>query len=265
MSLACSALATDLKGKTILITGASRGIGHEIAQQALKEGAYVIAHYYQSKKEVEKLEKLSSKNQLLLVQGNLNKKNAAQKLFQHAFDWRGNLDILVNNAGALYTTGFNEKDDVWQNAWENAIQTNLISAAQLSRKSIQMAMKKSAELIIINISSRAALRGSGTAENIQYAASKAGMLTMTKSLARTYAGDGIYVYAIAPGFVLTDMVTEFTNKYGAEATEQVKQSIPMQSFIPPSEIGNLVMFLAKGKLKHATGSTFDITGASYLR
>ena len=144
--------------------------------------------------------------------------------------------------------------------WIETFQVNLIAVSSITRRAIEHFKSKGGG-IIVNISSRAAHRGD-TPEYIHYAASKAALSNLTKSIARNFAADGILAYSICPGFVDTEMAAEFTQNY---PLSQILSGIPLQRIAQPEEIAAMVVFLLSGQVPSATGTNIDINGASYVR
>jgi len=169
-------------------------------------------------------------------------------------------EVLVNNAGIFQDADFGISDDDWLSVWDRTMNVNLRSAALLSKWFINAHLNNGSEGIIINVSSRAAYRGD-TQEYAAYAASKGGMAAFTKSVARDFSKKGIVAYTVAPGFIETDMAKESVEVLGAEA---LTKGSAFDEITQPEEVANLVTFLAKGEVKHMSGSTFHINGGSYM-
>jgi NAD(P)-dependent dehydrogenase (short-subunit alcohol dehydrogenase family) len=179
---------------------------------------------------------------------------------EEVLDAMGRIDVLVNNAGmfALHQiaeVGF----DAWVNAWERTLNTNLLGTAHVTYWAAQ-AMIRQGKGKIVNITSRGAFRGEPDAP--AYGASKAGMNAMSQSLAKALAPHNIMVYAIAPGWVATDMATPYLE--GPEGDEVRNQS-PLGRIADPDEIARTVLFLASEGTDYLTGCIIDVNGASYLR
>lgn len=248
----------SLKNKIILVTGGSRGIGAEIVRQALEQDAFVILHYNSHKPSF--IESIS-KGKILALKADFSDSEAPTKLWDEAVKWKGHIDVLINNAGVLEFTNPQDELEKWQKIWNRTLQINLVAAADLSRSAITHFKQKKNPGIIINISSRAAFCGYGP-DGMAYAASKAGLVALTRSIARAYAADKISVYTIAPGFTETDMITTFKDKYGQGVLAQVREDMPTKDFATPEEVARAVVFLSSGKMPHSTGMTFDIVGAA---
>lgn len=234
-----------------LLTGSSRGIGKAIADLLLVKGFDVIGTSTSTINQ--------STNNYSHIVCNLSNQDDLQKL-KEVFNSEDIPKVLINNAGMFRDADFGISDEEWLETWDITQQVNLRSAALLCKWAINAWMERGIEGRIINISSRAGMRGD-TQEYAAYAASKAGMIGLTKSIARSMGKKGITAYTIAPGFVETDMARESIDVYGAE---YLTQGLALNEIAPPEEIANLVLLLAEGKLKHATGQTFHVNSGSYL-
>jgi 3-oxoacyl-[acyl-carrier protein] reductase len=249
----------QLTGKTILVTGGARGIGAAIARACLDEGADVILHYAANRTGAEDVA-ARAPDRCHLLQADFALPATASPLWQQAVSWKGHIDVLVNNAGVFEPTGVDDGPDAWLEAWQRTLQINLIAAADLCREAI-LHFKSRGGGSIINISSRAAFRGD-TPDYMHYAASKSGMIGLTRSIARGYGADKILAYVIAPGFVRTEMAETFIRANGEAA---ITDEIPLGELATPEDVAAMTVFLASGKARHSTGATFDINGASYVR
>ncbi|MGB3649630.1 MAG: SDR family oxidoreductase [Rivularia sp. (in: cyanobacteria)] len=250
----------DLSGKVILITGGSSGIGAVTVQTLAKAGAEVILHYGNNLEKARAVVESLESNRIHLLQADLSIENASVKLWRDALCLTGHIDVLINNAGIMRSALIESELDIWTSAWKNTLQVNLIAVADLCREAIPHFKSRNGG-IIINIASRAAFRGD-TPEYMHYAASKGGVVALTRSIARGFGSDGILAYAVAPGFVRTEMAEKFIEDYGEDF---VTKDIPLGKIAPPEDVANVIAFLASGLAPHATGTTIDINGASYVR
>ena len=254
----------DLTGKTILVTGSSQGIGATTAKTLSQAGAFVVLHYGQSDREAQSLAADIGRDRCHLLSVDLAQPGAGKDLWQAAIAQVGSIDVLVNNAATMPAASIEDEWEVWSTAWQTTLQVNLIAVADLCREAIchfQTRRDGTTGGTIINIASRAAFRGDGV-EFMQYAASKGGVIALTRSIARGFANDGILAFAIAPGFVHTDRIAEVMQERGAD---YVTRDIPMGAPAPPQDVANAIAFLASGLAPHMTGATLDINGASYVR
>ncbi len=254
----------DLTGKTILVTGSSRGIGATTAKTLSQAGAFVVLHYGQGDREAEAVAAGIGRDRCHLLSVDLSQPGAGRVLWQAAIAQVGTIDVVVNNAATMPAASVEDEWDVWSTAWQTTLQVNLIAVADICREAIchfQTRHDGTTGGTIINIASRAAFRGDGV-EFMQYAASKGGVIALTRSIARGFANDGILAFAIAPGFVHTDRIAEVMQERGAD---YVTRDIPMGAPAPPQDVANAIAFLASGLAPHMTGATLDINGASYVR
>jgi NAD(P)-dependent dehydrogenase (short-subunit alcohol dehydrogenase family) len=234
-----------------LVTGSSRGIGKSIAELLLANDYEVIG--------VSTSPNNQSTNNYTHIVCDLSEPEEVEKLKQ-IFLEDEIPEVLINNAGIFMEAQFEDLDEDWMAKWDRTQQVNLRSVALISKWAINAWKEKGIKGGIINIASRAGVRGD-TGEYAAYAASKAGLIGLTKSIARSLGEFGITAYSIAPGFVETDMARESIEVYGAE---YLTKDLALDSIAPPEQIAEMVLLLASGKLTHATGQTFHINSGSYL-
>jgi NAD(P)-dependent dehydrogenase (short-subunit alcohol dehydrogenase family) len=244
-----------LDGKTVLVTGASRGIGRATAVALHREGAHVVLHYGNDKDSAQATaDRLGDR--IRLVQGDLRNPDERRRVWAEAADWRGGVDVLVNNAGAWLPSDIDDAD-AWQQGWEANYELNLLAPADLCREAI-LGFRKRGGGIIVNVTSRSAHRGDD-AEHIAYGAAKGGLLALTKGIARGYGKDNILAYAVAPGWVATDISAHISPE------DPMLSGLPLGEVTPPEDVAEMITFLASGRTRHTTGATIDITGADYVR
>lgn len=249
----------NLSGLNILVTGASRGIGKAIASKLAEAGATIAVHYNKNMREAESLAQVLG-NESKAFQADLSKPDEAANLFDRVMLEMGSVEILINNAGVAIGADIDAKEAEWMKAWNTSIQVNLTSPGILCKKIIEHFLKRNTTGRIINITSRAAFKGD-TAEYMAYAASKAGLVSLTKSIAQSYGKNGIKAFSLAPGIVRTDMAKGVIEKYGAD---KATKDIALERMTEPKDIAPMVTFLASGMADHATGSTIDLNAASYV-
>ncbi|ALH82060.1 SDR family NAD(P)-dependent oxidoreductase [Sphingopyxis macrogoltabida] len=226
----------------ILITGASRGIGAAIVDALASDKTKVVA--------------LSS------ADGDLGDPAVPERLWQQSLGrLDGRIDVLVNNAGVFEDNVLDAGDADWLANWNRTLQINLTASAQLCRRAVLHWQQRNAAGRIVNIASRAAHRGDSPA-HWHYAASKAGMVAMTKTIARGYAKDGILAFAICPGFTLTRMAEEHL---AGEGGADLLAEIPLGRVATPEEIGEMARWCALDAPPSMTGAVLDANGASYVR
>lgn len=239
-----------MKNKIILITGASRGIGREIAFTLAKEGHIIVANYNQSEKQAKTLkqEALDQKLQLDIFQADVSKRDEVKKMIVDTIKKYQKIDVLINNAGI---SSFNLFTDITDNDWNTVINNNLYSAFCVTQEVLpDMIHKKSG--CIINISSVWGLVGS-SCETL-YAISKAGLDAMTKSLAKELGPSNIRVNSIAPGFINTDM----NKNLSQETIHSIEQEIPLGKIGSPSSIAKCVNWLVEDDF--TTGQIISVNG-----
>jgi 3-oxoacyl-[acyl-carrier protein] reductase len=239
----------DMNGKVVLVTGAAGGIGAATVAKVGELGGAVVAH---------DLREPSGGD--LRLSGDLRDPEAARALWSEAWAWRDGIDVLVNCAGIYRPAALEDDFAAWTESWRQTLDINLLAPAVLCREAI-VAMRGRGGGIIVNIASRAAWRGDDP-EYQHYAASKAAVVAMTKTIARHHGREGITAFAIAPGWVNTALNQDFFDQYGVEAAAE---TVPLGEVAEPEDIANTIAFLASGLAKHATGATIDINGASYVR
>lgn len=252
----------SLSGKTILITGASKGIGCATAELLGAEGAYVIAHYGSDRQGAVDATKDIPDDHKFLVHADLAKSGSPKKLWNEALAWRGTIDVVVANAAIMPEAAFTDSDELWDATWEAAFTVNATAPAFLIREATNYFLSNSGGTIIA-ISSWAAQRGSGNSKLGAYSASKAAIAALVKTIARAYGREGIYAYLISPGVVRTGMSIASAITQGGE--DKITATLAMGEWIPPMEIAEMIAFLATGKNKHLSGGTIDINGATYIR
>lgn len=249
----------DLSRKVVLVTGGSRGIGATTASIMSQAGALVLLHYGQGKDEAETIAKQIGFDRCHLIQADLATPSTVIALWQEAIAWKGQVDVLVNNAAIMPVASVEDRLEDWSSAWQSTLQVNLVAVADLCREAIRHFRTRGGGTII-NVASRAAFRGDGP-EYMHYAASKGGVIALTRSIARGFAKDNILAFAVAPGFVHTERIEQVMQERGED---YVTRDIPMGNPAPPQDVANVIVFLASGLAPHATGSTIDINGASYM-
>jgi 3-oxoacyl-[acyl-carrier protein] reductase len=238
----------SVTGPHVLVTGSTRGIGAAIAAALARQGARVIGHGRTDGAQV--------------LGADLADPEAASRLWSRALEQLdGHVDVLINNAGVFEPAGIDLPDEDWDAAWSRTLQINLKAAADLSRLAVRHFLERPGGGRIINVASRAAYRGDSPA-HWHYAASKAGMVAMTKSIARGFAARGVLAYAVCPGFTLTGMADDYLASRGGAG---LLADIPLGRVADPEEVATAVVFLALEAPASMTGAVLDINGASYVR
>ena len=236
--------------KIIIITGASRGIGKEIAKKLALKGLKVIANYNKSEKEMEELKLELEKKDIYIdiVKADVSKREEAKKLVQYALNKYKKIDILIINAGISEYKLFTDETD---EDWNNVINTNLYSAFVMSQEVVPN-MISNQNGCIINISSIWGLVGASL--EVLYSVSKAGMNGLTKALAKELGPSNIRVNSIAPGIIQTDMIKDFNSK----EIEDIKQDIPLEKIGKTEDITKCVEWLIEDN--YTTGQIISING-----
>jgi 3-oxoacyl-[acyl-carrier protein] reductase len=223
----------------ILLTGGTRGIGAAIAMRLADCKVFATGR----------------------GDGNLADAEVPARLWRTALDrLDGRIDVLINNAGVFEAASIDLADSDWSAAWARTMQINLTASAELCRFAVKHFQQIGGGRIV-NIASRAAHRGDSP-DHWHYAASKAGMVAMTKTIARAYAGQGIYAFAVCPGFTMTGMAEDYLSSRGGE---KLLADIPLGKVADPEEVAEIAAFCALSAPPSMTGAVLDVNGASYVR
>ena len=249
----------DLTDRVILVTGAGGGIGSATARTLAGAGATVVIHDVTAAALAALAEELGARGHPLPV--DLRDRHATQALWRDALAIRGRIDVLVNNAGIYPPAPLDLELDDWNAVWDLSLGVNLLAPAILCREAIATFSAQEGGGIIVNLASRAAFRGEDP-EFWHYAAAKAGIVAMTRTIARQYGRQGVTAFAVAPGYVDTPFNAPFAEKFGVEVAAR---DTGLGEVAQPQDVANVIAFLASGLARHATGTTIDINGASYVR
>ncbi|MDB5028454.1 MAG: dehydrogenase, short-chain alcohol dehydrogenase like protein [Candidatus Eremiobacteraeota bacterium] len=248
----------DLRDRVVLLTGGSRGIGAASVRALRRAGAQVFFTYRDRAAEAEALCRELGDG-VASAQVDLGDPAALPGIVDGCVARFGGLDVLVNNAGTFAENPFDGDDlAAWRAGWRRTFEVNLFGAADLAWLAMRV-MRARGEGAIVNVASRAAHRGELTFAD--YGASKAALVNLTKSIARSCAGDGIVAFAVAPGFVETDMAAgEIALRGAAIAAE-----IPLGRITSAEDVAHVVAFLCTPLARHLNGATLDVNGGSYVR
>lgn len=229
----------------ILLTGSSRGIGAAIATALDAPGIRVQGHATASG-----------------IAADFADPAAPADLWARALDaLDGRIDVLINNAGLFEATPLDLDHEDWVAGWEKTLRINLTAAAELCRLAVRHWQHRQSGGRIVNIASRAAHRGDSPA-HWHYAAAKAGMVGMTKTIARGYAREGILAFVICPGFTMTGMAEDYLESRGGD---KLLADIPLGRVAMPEEVASAARYLALEAPASMTAAVIDINGASYVR
>ncbi|MBR7552849.1 3-oxoacyl-[acyl-carrier-protein] reductase [Allobacillus sp. GCM10007491] len=244
------------KGKSALVTGASRGIGRAIALKLGENGANVVVNYSGSKDKAEAVvEEIKSFGQeAIAVQANVADTDDVKRLVKETIDTFGSLDILVNNAGI---TRDNLLMRMKEEEFDQVIDTNLKGVFNCTKAVTRQMMKQRAGKII-NIASIVGV--SGNPGQVNYVAAKAGVIGMTKSVAKELATRNVHVNAVAPGFISTEMTDELTD----DQKQNMYDMIPLNRLGEPEDVANVVKFLASSESDYMTGQTIHVDGGMVM-
>ena len=232
----------------ILVTGSSRGIGRAIVEAVASEAVTMVGQ--------------GTRGAADQIGADLDRPGAARQLWEQALDRLGGaVDVLVNNAGIFEASPLDGDHDAWVADWERTMRVNLTASAELCRLAVRHWQERGTGGRIVNVASRAAHRGDSPA-HWHYAASKAGMVAMTKTIARAYAAQGILAFAICPGFTMTGMAEDYLSSRGGD---KLLADIPLGRVADPAEVAAVVRFCALEAPASMTGAVLDVNGASYVR
>lgn len=249
-----------LSGKTFFVTGSSRGTGAAIAREIKSAGGRVVLHYASSPDAAKALQTELGEHCAGLVRADFAAPGTAPDAWAQAKEAAGGrLDGLVVNHGIFDASPAFEDYSAWREAWARVMEVDLHSAVDLMREAANAFVGTDTPGSIVAIASRAAHRGDDR-DHAAYAAAKAGLIATVKTFARAWSGQGLLAYAIAPGWIDTEMAPQDPSARAAALAE-----VPLGAMADPHEIGRLTAFLLSGACASATGATFDINGASYVR
>lgn len=252
-------MGASLEGINVLVTGASGGIGGAIVEEVVRQGGFPLIHFGGNRDAAEDLlERIGGRG--ALVQADLSSREGPRALWERCLQQVSRMDAVVHNAGVRTEIAIESDWDEWHAAWGREFQINVQAAADLNRLAITHFSRRGAGKII-SMASRAAQRGY-SADALPYGVTKAALINMTKSIARSFGAQGIVAACIAPGWVRTEMAEEFIAKHGLEAAVQ---DIPLGDIATPKEVAELVAFCLQPSQRSINGATLDINGGSYIR
>lgn len=242
--------------KVVLITGGTRGIGKSVAERFAKEGYNLVLNYVSENTDIESIKNNFKEygNEVLILKADVSKFDECEKLVKETISKFGKIDVLVNNAGIT-------KDGLIammkEEAFDRVIDINLKGTFNMTRNVVPYMMKKRCGNIV-NISSVVGVAGNAGQSN--YAASKAGIIGFTKSLAKELSARNIRVNAVAPGFIDTDMTSVLTDK----VKENIYAQIPLKRMGDTKEVANVVYFLSNDESSYITGQVINVDGGMVM-
>ncbi len=250
----------EFNDKVVLVSGGTRGIGRAVSMKFAQAGASVVMNYRNDKKSAEETLAEMPGDDHSVIKCDLTDTGQIREMVKKVVDEYEKIDILVNNAGIYEEIDLTTFDDEkWFTHWDRTIGLNMFGAVHLTYYTVKE-MAKTGSGKVINITSRGAFRGEPGAP--AYGTSKAGINSFSQSMAKAMASKGIYFYAVAPGYVETDMTEDILN---SPRGEDIRAQSPLNRVAKPEEIANAVFLLASGGTEFMTGCIVDINGASYLR
>jgi 3-oxoacyl-[acyl-carrier protein] reductase len=249
----------DLGNRIVLITGAGGAIGSATARTISRAGGRVLLHDVRADSVVALAAELGPGAHALVA--DLADPAATEALWREALAVHGRIDVLINNAGIYPPAELEGSFEEWLRVWMLSLGVNLVAPAILCRAAVASFSAQPEGGIIINMASRAAFRGEDP-EFWHYAAAKAGVVAMTRTIARQNGRQGVTAFAVAPGYVDTPFNKPFADKFGVEVAAR---DTGLGEVAQPQDVANILCFLASGLARHATGTTIDVNGASYVR
>jgi NAD(P)-dependent dehydrogenase (short-subunit alcohol dehydrogenase family) len=252
----------SLGGRTVLLTGASGGIGSVTAGALLADGAHLVAHYAHRRADAEAACADAPPERVHFVQADLATPGASRRLWRDAVAWRGRVDVVVVNAAVMADTPLDGAPEAWDEGWDLMLRVNVIEPATLMREAVAHYLSHGGGSLI-TLSSWAAQRGSAIPHLGGYAASKAAIANLAQTIARTHARDRIYSYIVAPGIVHTPMSEISAVARGG--IDKLNAALTMGAMVEPEEVARMIAWLAGDPAPNLTGATLDLNGASHIR
>jgi 3-oxoacyl-[acyl-carrier protein] reductase len=251
----------ELQGKVVLVTGGSRGIGEQCVRDFAAEGSYVVLNYNQSGERAQRIAEEVGTDRVLPVKANLAVLEDVVSLWDQALAWQDRVDVLVNNASLRTPNSFEDQPpEEWDEHFVEVLRINLVATAHLSRFAIKHFRSRGGG-IIIGITGRIAVRGD-MPDYFADGASKGGMNSLMRGIARFFAQDGVISYLVNGGLIDTDQLRKQFELYGGP--EKFLAEVPLGEVAQPRDISELCLFLATGRARYSTGATIDATGGSFL-
>ncbi len=251
----------NFSDKNILVTGASKGIGYAIAEYLMQQEAHVAVHFNSGQDAARQLILKYPNTRSTCFQADLSNPEAVKQLFQNVIYEYRSLDSIVLNAGVFLSHPITDSIDDWFEVWKTTLAINLDSVGLLTKLGIDHFKSQPLGGRFVYIGSRATFRGE-TQEYLAYAASKGGLTSLARSVARSFGKDNIKAFVVAPGFTRTQMAEAFIDTYGEE---RILSEIALNEITTPQDIAPLVGLMCSGLMDHATGATIDVNAGSHIR
>ena len=249
----------DLSGKVILITGASNGIGKAVADYLMQNGAKIAVHYNSNKTAAESLVDKHN-NGSKAFKANLAKTTEVLELFNAVKAHYNTIDVIILNAGVFLEHSSSAPTDEWLSVWRQTMAINLDAVGLLTKLGIDHYRTQNGGRFVY-IGSRAVFRGE-TEEYLAYAASKGGLTSLARSVARSFGKENIKAFVVSPGFTKTQMAEQFIANYGEE---RILNEIALNELTEPKDLSPLIALMCSGLMDHATGATIDVNAGSHIR
>lgn len=246
----------DLSNKKIIVTGASSGIGKAIAKSLIASGAQVAIHCNANTEAANDL--LIEGNNSQVFKANLGNPEEIKPFFTDVLQAFGKIDLIVHNAGVFEKHAID--DSKWLEIWQKSMRVNLDAVGILTQMGINHFKENKDGGRMIYVASRAAFRGE-TEDYLAYAASKGGVVSLGRTVARSFGKYNIKSFILAPGFTQTPMAQSFIDVHGEDA---VLSELSLKTLTQPEDIAPIVNLIAAGLMDHATGSTIDFNAGSYV-
>ena len=251
-----------LTGKTVVVTGASLGIGAAAAAAIGAGGATVVAHYGTYREGAEEAVSALPAERKSLVQTDFAVPGSARTFWRQVLEHHPRVDAVIVNAGISRETPFEGPEEIWDAGWDELLRVNVLEPASLIREAVGH-FREQGGGVIVSLSSWAAQQGSAIPTLPAYAASKAAIKAVTQTVARNFAKEGVLAYVVAPGIVKTRMSEISAIARGG--LDKVHAILAMGEMAPADEVGEVIAFLAGGSVRHLSGATIDVNGATYVR
>ena len=250
----------DLRDKKILLTGASAGIGRALADYLMQMGAQVAVHYHTNRDAAEALVATYERTGSKAFKANLGIESEVVGLFNSVQEQFGKIDVIILNAGIYLAHSTKESIKDWFAIWKQTLAVNLNAVGILTKLGLDHFMEHKGGRFVY-VGSRAVSRGE-TEEYLAYAASKGGITSLARSVARSFGTHNIKAFIVAPGFVRTQMAESFIATYGEE---RILSELSLKSLTQPQDLAPIIALMCSGLMDHATGATIDVNAGSHIR